>query len=132
MSKPKKKASQYKPSEYAEAITEAQGLISVAARRLGVSRSSVYNAINRHPTVAEAAEDARERTTDLAEGKLYQKINDGDMTAIIFYLKTQAKKRGYVERQELSGPDGGPIQSATAINVYLPANGRDEGEGEAS
>lgn len=99
MTKPKK-ASQYKPSEYAQAITEAQGLISVAARRLGVSRSAVYNAINRHPTVAEAAEDARERTTDLAEGKLYGKINDGDITAIIFYLKTQAKNRGYVERQE--------------------------------
>lgn len=99
MTKPKK-ASQYKPSEYAQAITEAQGLISVAARRLGVSRSAVYNAVNRHKRVAEALEDTRERTTDLAEGKLYGKINDGDITAIIFYLKTQGKARGYIERQE--------------------------------
>lgn len=121
------KPARLKPADYANAITEAQGLISVAARRLGVSRGAVYNAMNRHKTVAEAAADARERTTDLAEGKLYQKINDGDMTAIIFYLKTQAKQRGYVERQELSGPGGGPIQGVTAINVYVPDNGRDEG-----
>lgn len=98
MSKPK--TARLKPADYANAITEAQGLISVAARRLGITRSAVYAAINRHPTVAEALQDARERTTDLAEGKLYQKISDGDMTAIIFYLKTQAKNRGYVERQE--------------------------------
>lgn len=103
MTKPK--SARLKPADYAQAITEAQGLISVAARRLGVNRSTIYSAINRHPTVAEALQDARERTTDLAEGKLYGKINDGDITAIIFYLKTQGKSRGYIERQErvLSG-----------------------------
>ena len=94
------KPARLKATDYAQAITEAQGLISVAARRLGVSRSAVYAAVNRHKRVAEALQDARERTTDLAEGKLYGKINDGDITAIIFYLKTQAKARGYVERQE--------------------------------
>lgn len=122
MSKPKK-ASQYKPSDYAQAITEAQGLISVAARRLGVSRSSVYNAINRHPTVAEAAEDARERTTDLAEGKLYSKINEGDITAIIFYLKTQGKARGYVERQERVHSGSIDLKSLTDEELEALADG---------
>jgi len=98
-----------KPEEYAQAVTEAQGLISVAARRLGVSRSSVYDAAKNHVEVRQAIEDARERTTDLAEGKLFQKINDGDNTAIIFYLKTQAKQRGYVERQEVTGAEGGEL-----------------------
>lgn len=98
MTKPRQK--RYTAADYAKAVTEAQGLISVAARRLGVTRSTIYSAIKKHASVREAVEDARERTTDLAEGKLFSKISDGDMTAIIFYLKTQAKNRGYVERQE--------------------------------
>lgn len=98
MTKPR--AKRYTAADYAKAVTEAQGLISVAARRLGVTRSTIYSAIKKHASVREAVEDARERTTDLAEGKLFSKISEGDMTAIIFYLKTQAKNRGYIERQE--------------------------------
>ena len=97
---------QNKPEDYIKAITEAQGLISVAARRLGCSRTAVYEAAKNHPEVQRAIDDARERTTDLAEGKLFQKINEGDNTAIIFYLKTQGKRRGYVERQEVTGAEG--------------------------
>jgi hypothetical protein len=87
--------------EYVQAINDASGLITVAARRLNVDRTAIYKARQKHPQIAQAIEDARERMTDLAEGKLYSKINEGDMTAIIFYLKTQGKKRGYVERQEI-------------------------------
>ena len=86
--------------QYADAIREARGFISVAAKRLGCSRASVYNAINKHATVKEAVSDAREIMTDLAEGKLAKLINDEHPTAIIFYLKTQGKDRGYVEKHQ--------------------------------
>jgi len=66
--------------------------------------------IKDYPSVAEAATEARERMIDFAESKLYQNIKAGDNTAIIFYLKTQAKHRGYIERSELSGIGGEPIQ----------------------
>lgn len=117
------KPARLKATDYAQAITEAQGLISVAARRLGVSRSAVYNAINRHKRVAEALQDARERTTDLAEGKLYGKINDGDITAIIFYLKTQGKSRGYVERQERVHSGSIDLKSLTDEELEALAEG---------
>lgn len=98
-----------KQTDYIAAIQEANGLISVAARRLGCSRQAIYDAARKHKKVQVAIDDARERTTDLAESQLFQQINEGNTTAIIFYLKTQAKQRGYVERQELDTTVRGDI-----------------------
>jgi hypothetical protein len=36
-------------------------------------------------------------------------VEAGEIAAIIFRLKTKGKKRGYVERQELTGADNQPI-----------------------
>jgi len=57
---------------------------------------------------SEAADDVSEILLDFAEAKLYDQIKNGNTTAIIFFLKTRGKKRGYVERQEITGADGLP------------------------
>ncbi len=90
----------YTATEVAAALTEAKGFVTAAARHLGCTRATVHNYINRHPTVRAARDDAREEMKDFAEGKLYSAIEADNLTAIIFYLKCQAKERGYVERQE--------------------------------
>jgi hypothetical protein len=36
-------------------------------------------------------------------------IKDGNVAATIFFLKTQGKRRGYIERQEVTGAEGAPI-----------------------
>jgi hypothetical protein len=61
--------------------------------------------MKKYATVRQALEDTREKRHDFVELKLMKGINDDNMTAIIFYLKTQCKQRGYVERveQEHSG-----------------------------
>ncbi len=41
-----------------------------------------------------------ERLVDLAESRLVQKIGEGDITAIIFTLKTKGRLRGWTERNE--------------------------------
>ena len=37
-------------------------------------------------------------------------VDKDNLTAIIFYLKTQGKHLGYVERQEVSSPDDAPLR----------------------
>jgi hypothetical protein len=79
--------------------------------------------INTYPTVKEALDDAKEEMKDFTESKIYQGINEGNTALIIFYAKTQMKDRGYVERQETTGKDGGPIEVA-AINLSELSDGQ--------
>ncbi len=90
-------------------IDDTSGNLSVVARALNVNRSTVYRFMEKHPTVKQALDEAREKMIDNVESKLYSKALDGDTTAMIFFLKTQGKSRGYVERQEVTGADGKPV-----------------------
>jgi hypothetical protein len=95
--------------EVAKAVYEAKGLASIAAKRLGCDPKTVRNFAQRYPTVRDAIVQAREDLKDFAESKLLQAIDAGEIVPILFYLKTQAKDRGYVERSEVTGADGGPL-----------------------
>ena len=90
-------------------IGEYKGNLAHVARSLRVSRPTLYKFVKSKPTVAEALQDARETMTDNVESALYTAALNGEAWAVCFYLKTQAKDRGYVERQEVTGADG-PIE----------------------
>lgn len=98
-----------KAAELIARIEQYRGNVSAVARSYGVSRQAVHNWINASSTAQQALHDARESMLDTAESMLYKKIVDGDNTMIIFLLKTQGKERGYSERFEHTGRDGGPI-----------------------
>ena len=83
-----------------QALTEAYGVIETAARRLSCSRKTVYEYLKRYPALDEVLSEARESALDFAESKLMAAIEDGNLTAIIFFLKTRGKSRGYSERTE--------------------------------
>jgi hypothetical protein len=55
---------------------------------------------------------------DFAETKLYELVNDGNPSAVIFLCKTKFKNRGYVERQEITGVDGSNLD--ISIEVVYP------------
>lgn len=119
----------------AERLTKAQvvkaahaqkGFVTKIAQSLGVTAKTIYSYRDRYPDVADAIEEAREQRHDFVENKLMERINAGSDTAIIFYLKTQCKSRGFVERQEVTGRDGGPMATTGAqVHFYIPENGRD-------
>lgn len=100
---------QYTANQVADALTKARGLISAAAEDLGCTPQTVRNYIEKYVTVQQALQDARERTVDRAELKMMVAIENGEPWAVALVLKTLGKGRGYVERVETTGKDGGPV-----------------------
>jgi len=94
-----------------ESIEHYNGNISAVARSFGVSRRAVYNFVkDKYPDLWEIVQEQREMWKDDAESELMrQAMEDKNTTALIFFLKTQAKDRGYTERQEHTGADGSAI-----------------------
>jgi len=91
----------YTANEVIDALQEAKGYVSKAAGILQCDPRTVYNYRDEYKSVAEAWDAIREARHDSVESALAGRIAAGDTTAIIFYLKTQCKQRGYVERQEV-------------------------------
>ena len=91
------------------AIRDMNGNVSAVAKRLGVCRQTVYTYIDRHPSVKDVLAESRETMLDNAESSLYRAVLAGEAWAVCFFLKTQGKRRGYVERQEVTGAEGGAI-----------------------
>lgn len=91
----------YTPEQVAQALLDAHGFTSHAARRLGCCPNTIRKYLEKYPEVREARREARESMTDLAEAALYRAVTDGQAWAICFYLKCLAKQRGYVERVEI-------------------------------
>ena len=76
--------------------------VSEACRLVGLTRRTFYNYMDNNPAFKEAIEEIRSEMINLAESKLFSAVNNGNMTAVIFLLKT---KGGYKELHgnELSG-----------------------------
>lgn len=105
----------YSVERVIQALKDAKGMKGPAARALGCSWTAVDGYAKRHPSVQKVITEEREGTTDVAELALRAAILRGEAWAVCFYLKTQGKNRGYVERSELTGADGGAIQHELAL-----------------
>lgn len=101
---------EFTPAQIIEALHKANGIQANAARILKTSRTTINNYIKDNDEIRAAYEQVNETTIDKVEGKLLEQINKGNITAIIFYLKTKAKHRGYIERTEHTGTgEGGAL-----------------------
>lgn len=92
--------------QVAAALKAQRGNIVRTAEALDVDRSTVMRHIQDNPELQQVLIDAREALVDSAESALSKLIGEGNVAAIIFALKTQGKRRGWVERQEIVGADG--------------------------
>jgi len=93
------------------ALEKSLGIVSTACKAVGLDRSTFYKYVNEDEEFAAAVADIENVSLDFAESSLLKQIQDYNTAATIFYLKTKGKHRGYVERQEISGPGGKPIHT---------------------
>lgn len=102
------KSRHIKKESLLKALEKSLGIVTVACRNADIPRSTYYKWLNEDQEFAEAVRDIENVALDYAESKLHKQIGDNSTAATIFYLKTKGKKRGYIERQEITGADGVP------------------------
>lgn len=119
------------------------GIVTDACRAAGVERSTFYEWLKIDPAFKAAVDEIQETAIDYVEGKLFERISGvevmthnskgeevvyslpPDVPAISLYLKTRGKKRGYVERTELTGADGKELMPL--IKIVMPDDsGKDQ------
>lgn len=89
-----------KDEEIAKVYEKKLCNISATCSALGINRLTFYRRREKSKTLQKLLEEAEESLLDWAETKLISHIEDGDITTLLFFLKTKGKKRGYVEKVE--------------------------------
>ena len=93
----------------ADALRERRGHITLAAHKLGVKYETLRKRVDRSPTLQAIISEFQTRRVDNAELALDAAVLRGEPWAVALVLKTLGKGRGYVERQEVTGKDGGEL-----------------------
>ena len=104
------------------ALLKNYGNVSAAARALGVGHPTLFDRIKKNERLQKAREIAEEQALDMAEHSLLKAVRAGEGWATCFMLKTKGKKRGYVERQELTNAPDNPF----TVSILGPVMGGGE------
>ena len=89
-----------KREKFIKSLESNLGNISEACKAINISRQTYYKWAEDEDFKTEA-DNIQEGLLDLAENKLLENIKNNENVAIIFYLKTKGKSRGYIEKQEV-------------------------------
>ncbi len=100
----------YSEESIVSALREMKGMVYLAAERVGCCADTIYERAKTSPAITEAMRHERGRFVDSAEMKLINAVDACEPWAIQMALKCLGKNRGYVERQEVTGRDGEPVQ----------------------
>jgi len=100
-----------------EAISGTGGIITTIAQKLECDWHTAKTWIMKTPTAKQAWEDERNKIVDLAEQTVLKAMKEGDAGTARWVLGTLGKDRGWVERREVTGADGGAI---TLYSIVSP------------
>ena len=67
------------------------GIVSTAFASVGMSRTTYYKYYNEDDDFKTQVDNISDIAIDFAESQLFELIKGGNITAVIFYLKTKGK-----------------------------------------
>lgn len=106
------------------AIKQERGSIFHTALALGTTRTRVERFLAKNTKVIAAYREAHEDLGDLAERKLYQLIEAGDVRCILWYLSTKHAARGYGKEQTELPFGEEQRRHVSTVNIIAIPNGR--------
>lgn len=105
--------------DVAVALIQTEGNLSQSSRLLRRSRSRLVNFVARNPLLVDLQGDLEEEFLDEIEFAHRGIAKGGDINTQRFFLTTRGRDRGFVQRTEVTGRDGGPIQHETSAIAKL-------------
>lgn len=90
-----------KKKEILLALRNSYGNVTHACRQCEITRQYFYKICREDEDFANEYHNILEEAKDFAEGKLFELINNLNPAAIMFFLKTKARDRGYTEKVEI-------------------------------
>jgi len=102
-SEAKKAKMEKRKQDFLNLFEQKANNIMLTCKAIGIERATYYQWYKEDDEFKEKVEHLNEGQIDFAETALKKQIQDGNITAIIFFLKTKGRSRGYVERTELVG-----------------------------
>lgn len=83
------------------ALEKHLNVVSTACKEVGINRDTHYDWLKKDKEYKKAVKEIDNVALDFAESALHQQIKKGNPLSTMFYLKCKAKKRGYIEQQEV-------------------------------
>lgn len=114
------------------ALRSHAGIMSFAAKALGVTRSAVHIRVDRSPRLQAVAAEVRETILDAAEGNIAKAINKGDVQTSRWYAERLGQGRGYGNKvhatidigaiEALAASFGGDLAKLRAFRAAVEAS----------
>lgn len=107
-----------------KALLANRGIVTEAAKALGVVRQTIAIYVKNSEHLQGVQLRATEELIDKAEGHLYTLIAEGNITALIYFLKTKGKHRGWAQDSHTAGVDDGAISEENSRGTANRFRGR--------
>ena len=109
----KKRSTEARKNAFIDILRANGGNIKQSCIKANMGRSTYYGWIDDDKEFENEVRDVNEELLDFTESQLMKHITKGNLTAIIFYLKTKGQSRGYIEKQYINQK-----QMTTPIKIF--------------